>query len=78
MRSSSGFLLLLVGAIALIGFLTGNLDRWLAFLFVPPGQASTNTLSSAVTAPASSDRRGTGNSGGSIVEGPLPKGGQSG
>jgi hypothetical protein len=43
MRSSStgGLLLLLVGAIGLIGFLTGNLDRWLAFLFDPgrPGLA---------------------------------------
>jgi len=31
--SSSGFLLLLIGAIGLIGFLTGNLDRWLGYLF---------------------------------------------
>jgi hypothetical protein len=73
-RSSSGFLLLLVGAIALIGFLTGNLDRWLAYLFVPPGQTADVSLSSAVTGPASGDRRGTGNSGGSNLEGPLSKG----
>jgi hypothetical protein len=61
-RSSSGFLLLLVGSIALIGFLTGNLDRWLAYLFVPPGSSGsgqqTPTLTSAVTAGA--DRRGSG------------------
>jgi len=62
-RSSGGFLLLLVGALGLIGFLTGNLDRWLAFLFSPT--ASSPTVSGAVTSssppvvttPGSIDRR---------------------
>lgn len=46
MRSSStgGLLLLLVAVAGLIGFLTGNLDRWLAFLFDPgrPGLEPTS------------------------------------
>lgn len=33
--STSGFLLLLVGFLLLAGFLTGNLDRWMAYLFDP-------------------------------------------
>lgn len=41
--STSGLLLLLVGALALIGFLTGNLDRWLAYLFTPGGTAATSS-----------------------------------
>lgn len=59
--SSSGFLLLLLGAIGLIGFLTGNLDRWLAYLFsagsapvVQVAPASTGMLG----APTGGDRRG--------------------
>lgn len=39
-RSAGGFVLLLIGALGLIGFLTGQLDRWLAFLFTPPGSSS--------------------------------------
>lgn len=35
MRSSSGLLLLLIAVLGLVGFLTGNLDRWLAYLFDP-------------------------------------------
>ncbi len=61
MRSSGGFLLLLIGALGLIGFLSGNLDRWLAYLFSPtqppPPGSTTGSLSAAVTAPPSSDRR---------------------
>lgn len=33
--STSGLLLLLLAVAALAGFLTGNLDRWLAYLFDP-------------------------------------------
>jgi hypothetical protein len=63
MRSStSGFLLLLLGALGLIGFLTGNLDRWLGYLF---SAGSTPIVSVAPTkgvgeisrAPAAGDRR---------------------
>ncbi len=65
MRGSGagGFLLLLVGALGLIGFLTGNLDRWLAFLFSPGTPTSTaGTPASAPVAvasqPASANQRG--------------------
>lgn len=33
--STSGLLLLMIGVAALAGFLTGNLDRWLGYLFDP-------------------------------------------
>lgn len=33
--STSGLLLLLIGILGLAGFLTGNFDRWLAYLFDP-------------------------------------------
>jgi hypothetical protein len=33
--TTSGLLLLLIGITALAGFLTGNLDRWLGYLFDP-------------------------------------------
>lgn len=33
--SSAGLLLLLVAFLGIAGFLTGNLDRWLAALFTP-------------------------------------------
>lgn len=33
--STSGLLLLLLGVVVLSGFLTGNLDRWLGYLFDP-------------------------------------------
>jgi hypothetical protein len=52
MRSSGGFLLLLLGALGLIGFLSGNLDRWLGFLFSP--SSSSPTVAGAVTATAPS------------------------
>jgi len=54
-RSSGGFLLLLVGALGLIGFLSGNLDRWLGFLFSPGGSAP-ETVAAAVAKPPA-DRR---------------------
>lgn len=63
MRSStSGFLLLILGAIGLIGFLTGNLDRWLAYLFAQPGAplaTSVGPTSPAVAAPTTGNRRTT-------------------
>lgn len=59
MRSStSGFLLLTLGAIGLIGFLTGNLDRWLAYLFTPPSTAPTSpAVSPAAAGPVASGNR---------------------
>lgn len=49
MRSTtSGLLLLLIGVAALAGFLTGNLDRWIAYLFDP----SRPSLAALATAPA--------------------------
>jgi hypothetical protein len=57
--SSSGFLLLLLGAIGLIGFLTGNLDRWLGYLF----SAGTGTVP---VAPTSSSAATTGNRRGDV------------
>jgi hypothetical protein len=50
-RGSGGFLLLLIGALGLIGFLSGNLDRWLAYLFSPSDTSP--TVTGAVTAPTS-------------------------
>lgn len=47
--NQGGFILFLVGALALAGFLTGNLDRWLGFLFVPTGESM--GVSGAVTRP---------------------------
>lgn len=61
MRGSGGFVLLLIGAIGLIGFLTGNLDRWLAFLFSPSGAGGlAPTAAPAVaTATPPGNRRGS-------------------
>lgn len=62
MRGSGGFVLLLIGAIGLIGFLTGNLDRWLAFLFSPSGGgglAPTATAPAVATATPPGNRRGS-------------------
>lgn len=60
MRSSGGFVLLLIGAIGLIGFLTGNLDRWLAFLFSPGGTPGpgVSTAAPAVARPGSNSPSG--------------------
>lgn len=49
--SSSGFLLLLVGILAAVGFLSGQLDRWMAFLFQPPGTPLPAATSSSTPAP---------------------------
>lgn len=53
-RSAGGLVLLLIGSVGLIGFLTGQLDRWLAFLFTPPGSASTSATAAPATAPPAS------------------------
>jgi hypothetical protein len=50
-RSAGGLVLLLVGSIGLIGYLTGNLDRWLAALFTPPAPAKATGMSSLEAAP---------------------------
>lgn len=56
--SSSGFLLLLLGAIGLIGFLTGNLDRWLGYLFsAGTATAPVAPTSSSSTATSTGNRR---------------------
>jgi hypothetical protein len=55
-RSSGGFLLLLLGALGLIGFLSGNLDRWLGYLFSPPDGGEPATVATAVAKPPA-DRR---------------------
>lgn len=52
-RSAGGLVLLLLGSLGLIGFLTGNLDRWLGFLFSPTATPTTAHASSYVP-PASS------------------------
>lgn len=48
----AGFLLLLVAFLGIAGFLSGNLDRWLAALFSPlgataPGAAAPSTRASS-------------------------------
>lgn len=61
MRSSSaGVLLIVLGALLLTGFLTGNLDRWLAYLFDP----SRPSLSSMTGAAAPSGVTGASSGGG--------------
>jgi hypothetical protein len=65
MRSStSGFLLLLLGALGLIGFLTGNLDRWLGYLFsagsTPIVSVAPKGVGEIQKAPASTGDRRTG------------------
>lgn len=59
MKGGGGFLLLVVGALGLIGFLTGNLDRWLGYLFTPGG-SGTGDLSAAVTGPMGGILQGAG------------------
>lgn len=46
--TTSGLLLLLIGVAALAGFLTGNLDRWLGYLFDPTRPALTGLGGPAV------------------------------
>ena len=58
--TTSGLLLILLGVTALAGFLTGNLDRWLSYLFDParPGLAP---VGGGSTSSAAGERRtGTG------------------
>lgn len=56
--SSSGLLLLLIGSLGLIGFLSGQLERWLGFLFTPPGVPPT-VSPTGTTATTAANRRGT-------------------
>lgn len=57
--TTSGLLLLLIGVAALAGFLTGNLDRWLGYLFDPTRPALTGLgAAPAAAAPAAGERRG--------------------
>lgn len=62
--SAAGFLLFLLGAIALAGFLTGNLDTWITYLFDPgaPGVGA-SSVSGAVTKPTAAP-----------ISGPAPSG----
>lgn len=50
--STSGLLLILLGVVVLSGFLTGNLDRWMGYLFDPnrPGLGPVSAPSSSTTA----------------------------
>lgn len=60
MRSSSsaGLLLLLVAFIGIAGFLTGNLDRWLAALFSPaPTVAPSSPSTTRATSVGSTTQR---------------------
>ena len=65
--STSGLLLLLIGVAALAGFLTGNLDRWLGYLFDPNrppleglGGAGTGAGSGALIGVGLGERRSVG------------------
>jgi hypothetical protein len=51
--STSGLLLILLGVVVLSGFLTGNLDRWLGFLFDPsrPGLGPVSAPATSTAAP---------------------------
>lgn len=55
--TTSGLLLLLIGVAALAGFLTGNLDRWLGYLFDPTRPALTGLGGTAPAAAAAGERR---------------------
>lgn len=61
--STSGLLLILLGVVVLSGFLTGNLDRWLSYLFDPgrPGLVSASLGGGAVSTPpaGAGERRGS-------------------
>ncbi len=69
-RSAGGLALLLIGSLALIGYLTGNLDRWLGFLFSP---AATPPASSSTT--GSPAAKPTGAAGDALL--PYPPGGDA-
>jgi len=62
--SSAGLLLFLIAALGLIGFLSGNLDRWLGYLFSPgrpalSGGAATGTATTALPSVGSQTQRAT-------------------
>lgn len=48
MKGGGGFLLLLIGAVGLIGYLTGNLPRWIGYLFAPDTLGTGNAGGSIV------------------------------
>lgn len=48
----SGLLLLLLGFLGLAGFLTGNLERWLAALFSPPSAPTAGMVPPASARPS--------------------------
>lgn len=48
--SSAGLLLLLVGGALLAAYLTGNLDRWLGYLFAPVGGAGVSLVGNPAAA----------------------------
>lgn len=49
--NTAGLLLLVIALLALSGFLTGNLDRWIAYLFDPTRPGITGASSSGGPAP---------------------------
>lgn len=49
---AGGLLLLLIGALGLIGFLTGNLDRWLGYLFSPGTPIATSGTPAGASPPS--------------------------
>jgi hypothetical protein len=59
--STSGLLLVLIGVTLLSGFLTGNLDRWLSYLFDPtrPALSSLSSPTSAIGIPLAAGERRT-------------------
>jgi len=65
-RSAGGLVLLLIGSLALIGYLTGNLDRWLGYLFSP-----------AATPPATSPTKAAGGAGDAMPLMAYPPGGDA-
>jgi hypothetical protein len=48
--SSAGLLLLLLGGALLAAYLTGNLDRWLGYLFAPVGAADVRLVGNPAAA----------------------------
>lgn len=58
--STGGLLLLVLGLLALSGFLTGNLDRWIAYLFDPARPPITGGSSPTPTGKPTASTPGTG------------------
>lgn len=56
--NTSGLLLLFIGIAGLAGFLTGNLDRWLGYLFDPGRPPLGATPKTGGTAPAPAPQPG--------------------